>query len=970
MKMKKLLAAALAAAMALSATVPVLAAEDAPDDAEHVWVDGLHSDTKVDTWTDYADTASNSDDYTIDTAGNVTIKTALGMAWFAKNVTTEKSYEDKTVTLEDSIDLSEHYWVSVGTQLVDGQVNNAPFKGTFDGGGNKITGLKQKTLYDSRIGETPGGLFACNSGTIHDVDIAGDVESTPQYINVDAGSVAAQSNGGTFQDCTSSVNITVVPNSTYCCVGGIVGGFKTSIIIENCEYSGTLTCNDASTPIYCGGIFGGGFNGGSGSITNCTNSGSIIGDSGYGRDSYIGGIAGSGDYLNISDCTNYGSINFKISGDTAYVGGIAGFYSLARDRKSITGCSNKGAIFVDGDCTDAWVGGIIGATAGTTVQNCTNSGNIKCSNTKGAGYAGGITGYAERNSTADDCTNSGDIECSSESEGHAGGIFGIFDSFVYDCTNTGDITVNAPSGFAGGIAGDTQYNKGGHIYDSTNSGDVTLGESTTTGYVGGIIGRQQEEGDKGSWFDLERNTNVGKVNVPNSGDIKKGYIAGETDARFIEDNSYVTWGQDISAFGELTEEGISLSDKDKETIEEETTTYESLAEYDEANRTDITVSLKTSLKGLEDITLAEESNPSKAYIVLSADKDKKIYRYMSSEFTFNISDENAEYVITPYGNNVLTDLGEVDASEGASHRYGFNLDGDPASISGENIIIGEIELVSVGSYTVKVVDGKVQTAKLFASAPDVDDNIVYTYSYDSNHITPDDKLHIGGVDGEGSGEWNLENKPADKKVTINVVFPNNVVAGSVDYTDMSVNISGGAGVDKTIDLGTDNDSSDATVEEKHFSYDADITQTDDGKANGYQILTTLPIPEGVGNRFTFTFSGKGYRTYSVDAVITGEEPEVPHIITVWNNAMDNKHVVTQSDSFDDVEREVTFLAGDIDNSQHIDLYDLSAAVAYFGTTNDTENVTEESKKYIQYDLNRDGAIDSKDIAMVLVSWGN
>ena len=60
-----------------------------------------------------------------------------------------------------------------------------------------------------------------------------------------------------------------------------------------------------------------------------------------------------------------------------------------------------------------------------------------------------------------------------------------------------------------------------------------------------------------------------------------------------------------------------------------------------------------------------------------------------------------------------------------------------------------------------------------------------------------------------------------------------------------------------------------------------------------------------------------------------------------------------------------FLAGDILMDNVIDLYDLNAAVSYFGET----NLQDGRQDYAQYDLNRDGKIDSRDVAMVLVSWG-
>ena len=56
-----------------------------------------------------------------------------------------------------------------------------------------------------------------------------------------------------------------------------------------------------------------------------------------------------------------------------------------------------------------------------------------------------------------------------------------------------------------------------------------------------------------------------------------------------------------------------------------------------------------------------------------------------------------------------------------------------------------------------------------------------------------------------------------------------------------------------------------------------------------------------------------------------------------------------------------FLAGDIVKDGQINIYDLSAVVSYFGT--DGLSVSNHPE-YAKYDLNRDGVIDSKDVAYV------
>ena len=65
--------------------------------------------------------------------------------------------------------------------------------------------------------------------------------------------------------------------------------------------------------------------------------------------------------------------------------------------------------------------------------------------------------------------------------------------------------------------------------------------------------------------------------------------------------------------------------------------------------------------------------------------------------------------------------------------------------------------------------------------------------------------------------------------------------------------------------------------------------------------------------------------------------------------------------------ETNFLAGDIVGDDIIDIYDLSAVVSYFDQR--PNNVFEESN-YSNYDLNRDGVINSKDVVIVTNGWNN
>ena len=80
--------------------------------------------------------ADNLDD------GVLEIATAEELAYFAARVNERNAdYIAASVKLTQDIDLSAHYWVPIGytTSVLD--IENYAFKGSFDGNGNRITGL-------------------------------------------------------------------------------------------------------------------------------------------------------------------------------------------------------------------------------------------------------------------------------------------------------------------------------------------------------------------------------------------------------------------------------------------------------------------------------------------------------------------------------------------------------------------------------------------------------------------------------------------------------------------------------------------------------------------------------------------------------------------------------------------------------------------------------------------------------------
>ena len=203
------------------------------------------------------------------------------------------------------------------------------YAGTFDGGGNTITGLAIKSA-TSNV-----GLFA---------------------------SIAE---GGTVKNLTlKDVNITADSNA-----GAIAGENRGTI--ENCSVSGSVT--GSSNNSYVGGITGWNYRG---TITDCHSSATV-----EGKD-YVGGIAGQSN-ATITACYSTGSITVTKNNTTGYsfAGGVVGYNTGA----VLTACYATGSVSGEGN----FVGGVVGSNENGTLTACYHAtGNVSGA----SGSTGGVVG--------------------------------------------------------------------------------------------------------------------------------------------------------------------------------------------------------------------------------------------------------------------------------------------------------------------------------------------------------------------------------------------------------------------------------------------------------------------------------------------------------------------------------------------------------------------------------------------------
>ncbi len=342
------------------------------------------------------------------------------------------------------------------------------------------------------------------------------------------------------------------------------------------------------------------------------------------------------------------------------------------------------------------------------------------------------------------------------------------------------------------------------------------------------------------------------------------------------------------------------------------------------------------------VIFKETDKPEVYEIALKAEDGKTINKLNSLDFQFvnaskNIVDETKSIA---YEIEAAADI-TVNAVENYQHRYEFHFNGKDGEVgdTAQEIVIGTITFKGYGTLDFKV-DSTVNTNAVHATT--TADSIVDSYTAENRLLV----INYESVNGENDSFIIGELKQPTKVLQIIITFNNNINPNPAEYQDMTVTVSGGDLADDLVfDLA-----------------DQDSASTNgvvwDETANTYTITTTLTKDV----LYSVKVEGAGYRTAYHSVHMTGDEDI--KILNFWNNVKDlgNAEYIEENKG-----EKVTknFLAGDIVPEGIINILDLSAVVSYFGKALQTDAISE----YAKYDLNRDGVIDSKDVAYVLVSWG-
>ena len=311
---------------------------------------------------------------------------------FAELVNGGKTDANTRAVLTANIDLSS----VCGPELNDGtswtpigNSSNNQYTGTFNGQNFKISGLYIDSNADcqglfgyvsgsgkieklSVSGTVSGGMYVggvvrLNNGSVEDCDFTGSVSGS--YV----GGVVGV-NGGNVINCTNTGTVTGPESGNNNRVGGVVGRNDGSV--KNCYNTGTVTGSGNSV----GGVVG--YNSGSSTVENCTNTGEVSGPN-SGSDSNVGGVVGQNSGT-VKNCYNTGAVS-----GVEEVGGVVG----NNYNGSVENSYNTGAVSgVEG------VGGVVGYNI-SSVTNCYNTGTV----TGSGSYVGGVVGWNSSGGTVTDC---------------------------------------------------------------------------------------------------------------------------------------------------------------------------------------------------------------------------------------------------------------------------------------------------------------------------------------------------------------------------------------------------------------------------------------------------------------------------------------------------------------------------------------------------------------------------------------
>ena len=424
------------------------------------------------------------------------IRKAEDLFALAEAVNSGTSYQGQYFRLTNDIDLetdADNPWIPIGNSVT---TLGRQFLGSFDGGGNTVSGLyvyvTKTRLYNGLFGVV-GFSNRTTTAEVKNLQVEGEVYATMAE-----------------------------PYSLY--VGGITGFVGQGATITDCSFQGTVetTATDQAITSYTGGIAGYNYYG---TISKCTvNYSTIIGtNENASSQSLVGGIAADNIEGTIEECkVTGGSVSTSGSMEVSSVGGIAGCSD-----GTLKGCSNSASV-TGNNAFDLETkeevalgsGGVVGCNY-NLVESCSNTGSV----TGNGLFTGGVVGYNTTNGTLDGTISASYNTGAVEGEQYVGGVVGDQQGGVVE-----------------------QQKKGTCAYSHNYGAVSSSGQGTNIGGVFGYLGADASANvcyylnTSASSFGVSDSTTVTNVESKTSDQFASGEVAFLLDE---QNTASQVWGQEI-----------------------------------------------------------------------------------------------------------------------------------------------------------------------------------------------------------------------------------------------------------------------------------------------------------------------------------------------------------------------------------------------------------------------------------------
>jgi len=451
--------------------------------------------------------------------------------------------------MTQDIDMTGCTWSSgIADAAGDGNCTGGAgcFAGVFDGGGFTVDNF---TLTASLTGSDGGWIgFIGNvvGGTVRNLTVAGTISvthtSSSSISSVWVGPVVGYTRGAsTLQNLSGRGSVTVTgADSVY--AGGAIGYCSNNPGTLSNISSATNVGAATSDWVYVGGICG--YQ--AASLVGAHSAGNL---SGQAEVIHMGGISAFvGNFGGVSGATSTASITSTLtSGDTAYIGGIAGQYI---DSSGPLTARATGSITVTGTGGGGQFGGLVGLSTAPVVDSVA-TGSVSVTGTTGQVYAAGLVGGQNRLISRSYATGDVSVSQSGSNAVYAGGLSSF--SFSTNTTNgvessyaTGDVTVSSSATspiYVGGLTG-FQSNP---VVDVFASGSVfanaTDASSSADVHAGGLSGHSSGNNITNAYA-------LGNVVASsNGGAAAGGGIAGTTNGASTFTETYAAGAVTVTSSG-------------------------------------------------------------------------------------------------------------------------------------------------------------------------------------------------------------------------------------------------------------------------------------------------------------------------------------------------------------------------------------------------------------------------------------